>query len=133
MVPESNQEDLGKKINDQRNHAGIDNISFLTIHDPQAIIGALPVAELCVLLGQRVLGRVRVVDPVHLGRLDEHLCVDLGGSKCRGSVGGEEWVARAGAKDHNAAGVEVRDGAAADVPLGDLPHLNGGLDAGVDA
>ena len=38
-----------------------------------------------------------------------------------------------GAEDHDTALLQVPDGAARDVGLGDLPHGDGGLDARVDA
>ena len=83
------------------------------------------VAEALVAGGGRVLHRVRVVDAVHLGGLEQDLGVDLHGAQRRGRVGGEVRVAGAGDEDRHAALLEVAHGAPADVRLRDLVHRDG--------
>jgi hypothetical protein len=63
------------------------------------------------------------VQAVDLGGLDHEIGADLDGAQRGGGVGGEEGVAGAGCEDHDAAFLEVADGAAADVVLADLVDL----------
>ena len=91
------------------------------------------VAERSVALGVRVRHGVPVVDAVDLGRLEQDLGVDLDGAQRGGRVGREVRVAGAGHEDRDPALLEVADGAAADVRLGDLVHRDRGHDPGRDA
>ena len=85
----------------------------------------LDVGELVEALGVGVmLLGIGVVDAVDLGRLEDHLGADLHGAQAGRGVGGEERVAGAGGEDHDAPLLEVARGAAADVGLGDLLHLD---------
>jgi hypothetical protein len=74
---------------------------------------------------------ILVVDAIDAGRLHHDLGADLHGAQRRGRVGREERVARARREDHQAALLEVADGAAADVRLGEALHLDGREDARV--
>ncbi len=58
------------------------------------------------------------------------LGLDLDGPQRGGGVGGEERVAGAAGEDHDPALLEVADGPAPDVGLGDLRHVDGGLHPG---
>ena len=66
--------------------------------------------------------RIRLVDAVDLGRLEQDLGVDLDGPQRGRRVGREVRVAGAGDEDRDPALLEVADGAAPDVRLGDLVH-----------
>ncbi|MPM16582.1 hypothetical protein SDC9_62963 [bioreactor metagenome] len=84
-------------------------------------------------LGARIRLRVAVVHPVdahlaHQQRIDVHLQAALG----RDSVGGEVRHPGPGAEDDHTALLHVPVGAAGDVRLGDLTHLDRGLDPGRD-
>ena len=88
------------------------------------------VLEPVVLPSARDRHRIRIVDPVDLGRLHQDLGADLDGAQRGGGVGREVRVAGAGHEDHDAALLEVADGAAADVRLRDLVHRDRAHDAG---
>ena len=75
------------------------------------------------------VGGVDAVD-ARVGALQDHLGVDLGGPQRGGGVGGEERVAGAAGEDHDPALLEVADGPAPDVGLGDLGHLDRRLHPG---
>mmetsp|Transcript_22577 Transcript_22577/g.57359 ORF Transcript_22577/g.57359 Transcript_22577/m.57359 type:complete len:314 (+) Transcript_22577:1077-2018(+) len=104
------------------------------VHHAQAVHGHLAVGQPVIAARLvRVLDRVAVIHAVHLGGLEEHLCVHLGRAQRRRGVRGEEGVAGARAKDDHAASLEVRDGAAADVRLRHLAHLDRRLHARLHA
>ena len=73
--------------------------------------------------------RVDAVDP-RVGALQDGVGLDLGRPQRGRGVGGEERVARAAGEDHDPALLQVADGAAADVRLGHLRHLQRGHDPG---
>ena len=73
------------------------------------------------------------IDAVDGGGLEQDVGLDLHGAQAGGGVGGEEGVAGAGGEDDDAVLFEVAHGAAADVGLGYLVHLDGGHDAAVEA
>ncbi len=56
--------------------------------------------------------------------------IDLDRPQRRRGVGGEERIAGTSREDHHPTLLEVADGAAADVRLGDLRHVDRGLDTG---
>ena len=98
------------------------------VEDLELVAEEVRVLESSVATGARVGERVAVVDPVDLGGLQEDLGVDLDGTQGRGRVGREVRVPGAGDEDRHAALLEVADGAAADVRLGDLVHGDRGHD-----
>ena len=65
--------------------------------------------------------------------LQEDVCINFCGAQRSSCVGSEEGVAGARAEDDNAAPLKVPDGAPPDVRLSNLPHLDGGLDSGLDS
>ena len=65
--------------------------------------------------------------------LTDHIGIDFRGPKAGGGVGGEVGVARACGEDHHPSLLEVADGPAADVGLGDLVHGDGAEDPGGDS
>lgn len=83
--------------------------------------------------GGRILLRVGRVDAVDLRGLDHDLGADFGTAQGGRRVGRHEGVARAGSEDHHAAETKMTEGLAADVRLGDLLDVEGGLNAGLDA
>ena len=90
------------------------------VHHRQPPVQGLDVAQACSnFVRRRVTLRVGVVDAVDLGGHEQHLGLDLHRAQRRGGVGGEVGVAGAGGEDDDAALLEVADGAAADVRLGD--------------
>src|SRR5690606_11210202 len=80
-----------------------------------------------------VAPRVGVVHPVDLGALEDRLRTDLQGALGRRGVGGEERRTEAGAEDDDPALLQVADGAAGDVGLRDLAHVDRGLHPRLDA
>src|SRR5208283_2518793 len=103
------------------------------VHDLEALLQGVDEADLVVLHGVRVLLRVLVVDAVDLCRLDDYVCVQLGGAQGVYRVGREIGVARARDEDDQAPLLEVADRAAQDERLGDLVHRYRALDPGHDA
>ena len=73
------------------------------------------------------------VDAFDARRLDDDVRLDLDGAQHGGRVGGKVRIARAGGKDDGPTLLEMADGAAADVRLGQLLHADGRHDARVDA
>ena len=63
-----------------------------------------------------------------LADLQEDVGIYLGRPQRGGRVRREEWVPRAGAKDDDAAALQVPDRPPPDVRLRDLPHLDGRQD-----
>ena len=97
------------------------------------LLQRLGVGDLVELDRVRVGARVGGVDAVDavLAHQD-HVALDLQRALGRDGVGGEVRHAGAGAEDDDAALLQVPDGAARDVRLGDLAHRDGGLHPGVD-
>ena len=93
------------------------------VHDADAIGQEAIVGEPGEHLGVFVPRRVAVVDAVDLGRLEQRAGVDFHGAQRGRGVGREVGVAGAGGEDDEAPLLEVTDGAAADVGLGDLADL----------
>ena len=96
----------------------------------QLVAEQVGVFEVSVALRIGVRHGVLVVDAVDLGRLEQDLGVDLDGAQGGRGVGREVRVAGAGHEHRDAALLEVADGAAADVRLGDLVHGDRGHDPG---
>ena len=103
------------------------------VHDAEVEAEDVGVGDLRELGGFFVDFGVGGVDAVDGGGFEEDVGFDLHGTEAGGGVGGEEGVAGAGGEDDDAAFLEVAHGAAADVGLGDLVHLDGGHDAAVEA
>ena len=68
--------------------------------------------------------RIRGVHAIDLRRLEDHVGLDLDCAQRRGGVGCEVRVSRAGGEDHDPSFLEVPDGAAPDVGLRNLRHLD---------
>src|SRR5581483_5773959 len=91
------------------------------VHHLEAALDRLEVRQAGQELRVLVDARVAVVDPAHLVlRHQDRLGADLQGAERGRGVGREERVAGTGGEDHDAALLEVPDGAAANVRLGDL-------------
>src|ERR1039457_864089 len=75
---------------------------------------------------------IRVVDPVDLRALEHGLRPDLQSALRVTRIGGEEGRAEARAEDHDPALLQMPDGPPGNVGLGDLPHGDRGLHAGVN-
>ena len=102
------------------------------VHHLEALVEDLDVGELGELGGLGVEQGVVGVDAVdaRVGALEDGLGADLGGPQGGGGVGGEVRVAGAAGEDHHPALLQVAHGPAADVGLGHLGHLDGGLHPG---
>ena len=103
------------------------------VHDTEVEAEHLAVGDLLEFGGFVVDFRVCGVDAVDGGGLEKDVCLDLHGAEAGGGVGGEEGVAGAGGEDDDAILLEVAHGAAANVGLGDLVHLDCGHDATEEA
>ena len=101
------------------------------VHDLEVAVEHLTVGDGVEALGVRVRLGVRVVDAVDVGGLHQDLSANLARPERRGGVGGEVRVASSGSVDSDASLLEVADGAATDVGLGDLAHLDGAHDTAV--
>src|SRR5699024_6001196 len=77
-----------------------------------------------------VAPRIGVVDPVDLGTFEDRLRTDFQRTLGGCGVRGEEWCAQACPEDHDTAFLLVANGAARNVGLGDLAHVNRGLHTG---
>src|SRR5487761_737712 len=96
------------------------------VHHLDAPVEHLEVVEVVELEGIGIELGVGCVHAVDLGRLENHVGLDLDSAQRRGGVGGEVRVAGAGGQDHDPALLEVADSASPDVRLSDLRHLDGG-------
>ena len=83
--------------------------------------------------GVGVLEGIFIVDSVDAGGFGDHLGFDFEGAQRGGGIGGKEGIGGAGGEDDDAAFFEMAHGAAADIGLTDLRHLDGRHDAGLDA
>src|SRR3990170_3542338 len=90
------------------------------VHHLEASVEGVQVAEAQELPRRRVLRRIGLVDAVNvlLGH-EEYVGVDLDGAKGGGCIGRHVGVAGARGEDDHATLLQVADGAAADVGLGD--------------
>jgi len=68
---------------------------------------------------------VRVVDAIYLGSLDEDIGANFHGAQGSGGISGKVGVARSPAEDDDTALLQVANGAAANIRLGNGAHLNG--------
>src|SRR5690606_39992978 len=101
------------------------------VHDGQAVVEDVEVGERREAPGVGVRARVRLVDAVDLVLGHEHhVRLDLEGPQGGGGVRREEGVAGAGREDDYPPLLEVTQGAAPDVRLGDLLDGYRGLDPG---
>ena len=100
------------------------------VHHLELVAQQVGVFEPVVSPSARDRHRVRIVDPVDLGRLEQHVGADLDRAQGRGGVGREVRVAGAGDEDDDPALLEVAHRAAADVRLGDLVHRDRAHDPG---
>jgi hypothetical protein len=73
------------------------------------------------------------VDAIDRGGFEEDVGLDFHGPEAGSGIGGEEGVACACGEDDDAPLFEVAHGAAADIWLGDLVHLDGGHDTAEEA
>ena len=103
------------------------------VHDGVVLDDRFLVGELGNERGRRVRPRIAGEDPVHVGGLEDHFGLDLERPEHAGGVGGEERVAGAGGEDDEPALLQVADGAAPDVGLGQRLHPDGRHDPGVHA
>src|SRR6185312_9559320 len=103
------------------------------VHDAKVEAENVVVGDLLEFGGVRAGLGIGGVDAVDRGGLEQDVGLDLHGAQAGGGVGGEEGIAGAGGKDDDAAFFEVAHGAAADVGLGDLVHLDRGHDAAGEA
>jgi hypothetical protein len=87
------------------------------------------VLESVVLPSARNRHRIRIVDPVDLGRLEQDLGADLDRTKRGRRVGREVRITGARDEDHDATLLQVAHRPAADVRLGNLIHRDGAHDA----
>src|SRR5712692_4620816 len=94
------------------------------VHDLDAPVQHLKIVEVLELDCLGVELRVGRVDAIDLGCFQDDVRLDLDGAKGGRRVGGEVWVAGAGGEDHDSSLLQVPDGAAPDVWLGDLGHLD---------
>ena len=103
------------------------------VHDAEVEAKHLAIGDLFEFCGFIVDLGVGGVDAVDGGGLEQYVGLDLHGAEAGGGVGGEEWVPGAGGEDDDAVLLEVAHGAATDIGLGDLVHLDGGHDAAEEA
>ena len=98
------------------------------VHDVQALVEDLDVRQRIKLLRIGILVRIAVIDAIRtlLGHEDD-IGFNLSSAQSSRRVRREVRIARAGAKDDDAALLHVADGLAADVRLCDLAHLDGGM------
>src|SRR6516162_3664637 len=73
------------------------------VHDLVAALQRLRVGQAVKARGQSILLRIGAVDSIDIGRLQHGLRIDFGGAQHRRGVGGEERIAGAAAKQHDAA------------------------------
>src|SRR5687767_9522031 len=119
--------------NDQR------QVVFLTkrhrglVHHAQFLEHNVAIADPFVERRVRILLRVRRVDAVDTGRLDDDVGLHLDGPQCRGGVGRKVRIARAAGKNHDAALLEMAKCAPPDIGLGQLFHPDRCHDTSVQA
>src|SRR6516164_3086212 len=101
------------------------------VHDVEPVGKYLVEAEPCVARRLRVAQRIIGKDPVHLGRLQQHIGIDLDGAQRRRGIGGEERIAGTGGEDRHPSLFQMAHGAAADVVLAHLVDADSGHDAHV--
>ena len=79
---------------------------------------------------RRIFLGVSSVNPVHLGRFEDHLRADFAGSECGSGIGGKKRIARARHENDHASPLHVAHGAATDEWLSDALNGYGGLHPG---
>src|SRR5215471_13581249 len=103
------------------------------VHDLQAQAEHLAIVKLVEPHRPGHLPWISIVDPVHLGALEQRLGPDLQRPLGRARIGREEGGAEPRPEDHDPALLQVPDRPAGDVGLGHLAHRDRGLDPGVHA
>src|SRR5207245_7370937 len=82
---------LGEQVKNDDGHAVVHaERQGGVVHHRQPAVEHLEIGEVGEPLGIGVQQRIGGVDPVDLGRLEQHLGADLGGAQRGGGVGGEE-------------------------------------------
>lgn len=102
------------------------------IHYLQPQIQHIHIGDVGELLGVLYLHGVGVVDTVDLGRFENCVGFDFHGAQRRRRVGRKVRIARAAREDHDAAFLQMPDGAPPDERLGHLIHFDGSLHACID-
>src|SRR5579883_938576 len=100
------------------------------IHYAEALGENLEVGDFPVHPGVRKLQGIFIVNTVDARRLGDDIRLDLERAEGGRGIGGEIGIRRSGREDDDAALLEMPDGAAADVRLGHLAHLDGAQHAG---
>jgi hypothetical protein len=103
------------------------------IHHLQVLGQHRVVIDCIITLCLRVRFRIGIVDAIDAGALKQGVAPHLGGAQRGAAVGREIGAADTGGEDHDAALFQMPLGPPADHRLADRVHLDGGLDAGVDA
>ena len=103
------------------------------VHHLETASEGVPVGNGLETLGPRVGAGIGIVDAVDLGGLEKGIGPDFTGPKGGGGVGGEEGMTGASGEDDHPTFFEVAEGPATDEGFGDVFHLDGGHDAGLDS
>lgn len=93
----------------------------------------LVIGDLVEFHGVRILRGIVGIYTVDVLGQQNGVGVDLRRTEHRAGIRREERVAGAAAEDHDAALLQMADGTAADIGLGDAGHLNGSLHADLNA
>ena len=102
------------------------------VHDGQMLGKDFVIGDGVIFDGIGIFRRVGRIDAVDVLGQQNRVGIDLCRAEHRARVGREIGVACAAAEDDDAALLQMPDGLAADVGLGDLVHLDGRLDADFD-
>ena len=100
------------------------------VHYVEPVRQYLIVCQLVIARRRSVFHRVSGVNPVDLGRLDQHVRADLDGAQGRRGIRRKKGIARAGRQDHDPAFFKVTYGTPADVVLAHLVDLQRRHDTG---
>src|SRR5262249_32752259 len=82
--------------------------------------------------GRFDLNRVRIENPIHLGRLQNNFGLDFHGSQSSSRIGGEVRITSPTSKNHHSPFFQVANGSSSNERLCHFSHFNGRKDSRVD-
>ena len=92
----------------------------------------IEIGEFIISFGALMEQRIRIIDAIDLGGLEDHVCPDFHGPKGSCRIRGEIRISCPSSEDDHPALLQMTNGPSPNIGFCDLAHLNRRLDSGVN-